>query len=320
MEWIAHNRAIGVTDFIIFSNDCTDGTFELLEHLDALGIVNHIPNPSTRLKTREHLRLTIACAPFHKAFFKSDYVILSDVDEFIQINVKGGTLNDLIAASGYPDVLSLSELLFGFGGVEAFKDGLVTEQFRIAQTEDPPEEGARRGIKSIMKITPLIAQYANHRPIVLPGDADKLFWMTGAGVVRKPAEIAKGARGHDVRGTYRVGRVNHITLRSGESMLVKFQRGDAVRPGRMREEYFSRRNASDVIDTSFDHHLPGLKKELTALLKDKETKRLHHDCVKKHKAMIRDLKGKKDMGEIWKAIQEEVMRSAQPLEAKEAAE
>ena len=43
--------------------------------------------------------MTAACAPFHKAFSKADYVILTDVDEFIQVNVGDGTLNALIAAA-----------------------------------------------------------------------------------------------------------------------------------------------------------------------------------------------------------------------------
>lgn len=313
LEWIAHNRAIGVTDFIIFSNDCTDGTHELLEHLDKLGIVNHIPNPSMRLKSREHLKITIANAPFHRAFFRADYVILSDVDEFIQINVKGGTLNDLVAASGYPDVLSLTELLYGFGGVSRYSDDLVCDQFRVANTIDPEEGKARRGIKSIMKVSPLISAYTNHRPMVKPENADKVLWMTGAGSALRPRAINKAARGHDARGTYRLGRVNHYTLRSGESMMVKFERGDAVRPARMREEYFSERNGSDCIDNGIDPHLPGLRAELAELLKDPETKRLHEESVEKHREMIKIIGAKKNMKQVWQAIQEEVAISEIPL-------
>ena len=34
LEWIAFNRVIGVTDFLFYHNDCTDGTDRLLAKLD----------------------------------------------------------------------------------------------------------------------------------------------------------------------------------------------------------------------------------------------------------------------------------------------
>ncbi|MFN6951607.1 MAG: glycosyltransferase family 2 protein [Albidovulum sp.] len=37
LEWLAWHRAAGVTDFVTFTNDCTDGTDRLLDRLDMLG-------------------------------------------------------------------------------------------------------------------------------------------------------------------------------------------------------------------------------------------------------------------------------------------
>ena len=42
LEWIAFNRLIGVTDFLFYSNDCTDGTAELLDALAARGMLIHL--------------------------------------------------------------------------------------------------------------------------------------------------------------------------------------------------------------------------------------------------------------------------------------
>ena len=33
LEWLAHHRAVGVTDFLVFSNDCQDGTDAMLDRL-----------------------------------------------------------------------------------------------------------------------------------------------------------------------------------------------------------------------------------------------------------------------------------------------
>ena len=46
LEWIAYHRLIGVTDFLIYSNDCSDGTAELLDALAAKGGLTHLPNPA----------------------------------------------------------------------------------------------------------------------------------------------------------------------------------------------------------------------------------------------------------------------------------
>ena len=46
LEWIAFNRLIGVTDFLFYSNDCSDATDRLLDALQVRGIVQHLPNPA----------------------------------------------------------------------------------------------------------------------------------------------------------------------------------------------------------------------------------------------------------------------------------
>ena len=43
LEWIAHHRAAGVSDFLIYTNDCDDGTDALLDVLAAAEIITHVP-------------------------------------------------------------------------------------------------------------------------------------------------------------------------------------------------------------------------------------------------------------------------------------
>ena len=42
VEWVAHMRAIGVTDLLVYTNDCDDGTDALLAVLAKHGILHHI--------------------------------------------------------------------------------------------------------------------------------------------------------------------------------------------------------------------------------------------------------------------------------------
>ena len=39
LEWIAYHRAIGVSDFLVYTNDCTDGTDRMLKLLQKKNIV-----------------------------------------------------------------------------------------------------------------------------------------------------------------------------------------------------------------------------------------------------------------------------------------
>ncbi len=308
LEWIAYNRSIGVTDFIIFSNDCDDGTAEMLDRLEELGIVHHFDNPSGMIGTRQHLGVTVSLAPLHKAFRKATYAIVTDVDEFIQIDSADGTLNGLLAEHGYPDAISLSELLYGFGGVEEFQDKLVTEQFQVSQELDPVDHRARRGVKTIMRVQTGVQSYGNHRPTLKHPFLDKAYWTDGAGNEVSPEFITNGDRGLDVRGRYSPARVNHYTLRSGESMLVKFERGDAVRPGRMRKVYFKHRNGRHRRDDSFLSRIPAIRAELDALLADATLKKLHRKACTAHRAKIKALKADPEMAEIWAMIQAEVAK------------
>ena len=47
LEWIAYHIAIGIDHFMIVTNDCTDGTNEILEILQKKGLVTLVINPNT---------------------------------------------------------------------------------------------------------------------------------------------------------------------------------------------------------------------------------------------------------------------------------
>ncbi len=81
LEWVAHNRAIGVDQIVVMTNDCTDGTDALFQRLDERGIVTHIDNNSGRQASpqkrayKKFLKMEIARP--------QDWVIVIDADELI---------------------------------------------------------------------------------------------------------------------------------------------------------------------------------------------------------------------------------------------
>ena len=44
LEWVAYNLSIGVTGFVIFTNNCEDGTDLIADRLTELGYASHRPN------------------------------------------------------------------------------------------------------------------------------------------------------------------------------------------------------------------------------------------------------------------------------------
>ena len=44
LEWVAHHLAIGFTDLVVYTNDCSDGTDDMLIRLEELGLAHHRRN------------------------------------------------------------------------------------------------------------------------------------------------------------------------------------------------------------------------------------------------------------------------------------
>ena len=89
LEWLAHHRAIGVTDFLIYTNDCTDGTDRLLDLLAARGLVVHRDNPY-RGSPLPPQHAALQAAESEPVLHSADWAICMDVDEFISIRLGDG--------------------------------------------------------------------------------------------------------------------------------------------------------------------------------------------------------------------------------------
>ena len=112
MEWIAHHQAAGVTDFLIYSNDCDDGTGEMLDALAAAGEIVHLPQTKTGSQSIQWQALRDAWK--HPLRKEADWILVSDVDEFLNIHVAGHQISDLLKAlPDDTDAVALPWRLFG---------------------------------------------------------------------------------------------------------------------------------------------------------------------------------------------------------------
>ena len=118
LEWLAWHRAIGVTDFVVFTNDCTDGTVELLDKLDDMGQLTHIPNPALATPGASLQPAALKYTHFTRQFREADFMISMDVDEFINVQIGDGKLSDLFEEVGPFDALSMTELNHGCNAIK----------------------------------------------------------------------------------------------------------------------------------------------------------------------------------------------------------
>ncbi|MEL6167677.1 MAG: glycosyltransferase family 2 protein [Pseudomonadota bacterium] len=286
VEWVAWHIAAGVTDFVVFTNDCSDGTDRILDRLDDLGVVTHLPNPALASESTYFQPAALSYAPYLRNWREADFVISMDVDEFINVRVGQGRLADLFAAAGPFDVLSMTELNHGSNQKEHFTPGWVIDQFPAHQTEQPGKWKAQRGVKSIVRLGDQVRQVRNHRPDM----TEHARWLDGSARPLPLLAEDRTANGIDCRGTYELVSLDHFPLRSLDSYLVKMFRGDVVVSGKqVSQRYWRTRNQHDSTGSRFDRLRPEAERVHEDLMGDDALDGLHAEACEAHAARIRHL-------------------------------
>lgn len=286
LEWIAWHQAVGVTDFVVFSNDCTDGTDAILDRLDDMGLVQHLPNPALALGSSYFQPAALQYLHYLPVMKAADFVISMDVDEFINVRAGQGRLQDLFAATGRFDVLSMSEINHGANDLEHFGDGWVTDQFLRHETETPGRHKANRGVKSIVRLSQSALQIRNHRPNMTT-EAGEMLWLDGSGRGLAALQDDPDRNGIDVRGSYDLVSLEHYPLRSLESYLVKMFRGDVVvKDKRVSQRYWRLRNRNEMLTSQAFLIRAAAQEEHARLMQDADLSKLHGQACSAHAARI----------------------------------
>ncbi len=295
LEWLVYHRLIGFNDPLVFTNDCTDGTDAMLDRLDDMGLVRHMPNPSTSVGSTNHHWSVMRYINTMSRVRRSDFYMSFDVDEFLCINVGDGTLAALIDKMGTADVFSVNQLSFGVNGQVAFDpaDTLLMERCTRSTARDdaPYPKPKPRGVKSLVRKGTPMKWIGNHAPEFEKDDLDKVTFLNGDGQVL-PKSFYKGRFKFTMGdGTgYGWAQLNHYALRSMENFLMKTDRGDANHADIPLElKYFKQYDDNDVADTRILRFAADVRTGVAELMKDPELRRLHEGSVQFHKARIAEL-------------------------------
>ncbi|WP_298678570.1 glycosyltransferase family 2 protein [uncultured Lentibacter sp.] len=308
LEWIAFNRVIGVSDFMIYHNDCTDGTDTLLQALQAHGIVETMVNPAQgRNFQMEALKKSRRRASIKKA----DWVWVADVDEFLNIHVGDHTIPALIEACGNPQCISVTFQFFANCGVERYEDKPVIEQFLYSHNPDIWTHETAIEVKSLVRADFPMTYFGAHRPfhdgVKLPRRKQP-SWTDGSG---QPAMIQfikrvnkRRIRKFPAKGVRNFATLNHYALRSLDSYLVKNDRGDVNREFRdFDDTYWRERNDASYFDDSILRYADKLAAEMARLKALPGIAALHEKCVALHRAKLTELMAQESYQAMRKQLQ-----------------
>lgn len=281
VEWVAWQRMLGFTDVVVVSNDCTDASPALLDAMAARGWVTHLV---CDVPLGERVTATkLAAAKVLPQVAGADWVMVCDVDEFLNIHRGAGRLDDLLGGFDAPYLgMSIPWRVFGTMGRTAWQDGLQHRMHRRAA-----DEGCKLSawVKSIHRHPGWFARLGEHSPKKLrpvrmrDWGLHGMRWINPAGVEvtgwtpegESLRVLPQGLRG------FGVAQINHFMLRNAESFALKRGTLSPV-AGRDRytDDYFDGADRNEVEDVTIPRHAAGFDAVYAPMMADAEVARLHH--------------------------------------------
>ncbi|WP_233193023.1 glycosyltransferase family 2 protein [Acidimangrovimonas sediminis] len=274
LEWLAHHRAAGVDHFLVYSNDCEDGTEAMLDRLAALGWLTHVPNPGPHPKGPQWEGLRRADR--HPLVAGAEWVLVSDVDEFVCVKVGDHTLRALVDAQPEATAFTLTWRMFGNAGLVDYRDAPVTETFTRAAPAVLHWPWRAAMFKTLFRNDGSYGKLGVHRPRQ-PDRArlEAARWVDGSGRPLSGNFLTNRVFSDFGQDNYGLVQLNHYALGSMESFVVKRDRGRANRGGEFDLGYWVERNFSAVEDGAAEALGPARRALLAELRADPELGPLH---------------------------------------------
>ncbi len=282
LEWLAYHRSIGVDGFLIYSNDCDDGTDMMLDRLDALGIITHVRNDKI---TNAGVQWTaLKRADKHPTKAEAEWVLFADVDEFVNIKVGAGHLDDLLAASPDATAFALTWRMFGNDGQVEIEDVPVTEQFGKCARFPCYAPITSSMFKTLFKNDGSYEKLGVHRPKKrIEQDVSKIRWVNGSGQPLGAEYLDKATVTYGANGGIDLACINHYSVKSAKAYLAKTKRGLPNRSDKKLDlGYWVDRNFNQVEDITIQRSIAVTKEKMEVWLSDKELRTLHRAGVEWH--------------------------------------
>jgi len=298
VEWVAHHLAVGFTDIVVYTNDCTDGTDTMLKRMQALKIgVFHRDNVIPEgIKPQPSMLKHASEDALVRA---SDWLLILDADEFLAINHPSGTMDglvgDLNAMNAHAMVLTWR--IFGSSGIRDWSRQPVTDQFTRAA---PEFWHMGWGTKTLFRYDPKYLRPGIHRPIIKSQFKDtdypgSVLWVNGSG---RPMEEWFKLRGwRSIRRTvgYDWGQVNHYAIKSMDAYSLRKFRGNVnQKKDKYNADYWALQDRNEVEDLRIARHRERRNQIMDWLLQDPRIRELHEAAHDRAEARLAEYRRSED--------------------------
>jgi Glycosyl transferase family 2 len=290
LEWIAHHLVIGFDRIVIASNDSTDGTHELLHAIAAAGFITHYrhdvdPGKSPQAESYKALRK-------HCAIDQTDWLMVLDVDEFLNIHIGDHSLKALLdTCPAQADIISLNSATFGAQGPGRWRPKPVTSQF---QWRLPTQHAASSPVKSLTRNPARFREIHNHSLVGFAGDT--LTYMDAAGTLH-PLDLSvplwKQLRNFPPQACrHDLAQYNHYAVKTYDTFLARRDRGRGAgtmgEPNdRHTDEYYLARAAGTLQDITIQRYAPRMIDQMLKMLSHPAIATWQEKCERRYRRRMR---------------------------------
>lgn len=296
LEWIAHHRAIGFSHFLIFSHACSDGTDEMLNQLESLGIITHV---AVDVQEETTPPAALGHVMKHPTVFESDWIVYIEVDEFVNIRAGNGTFACLLEQLPQNVTnIAMTWRIFGSSGITHFEDQPTIAQFDKCAPAYLPKPHTAWGFKTATCNIGAYQSLSAHRPgNLLKEFAKEVIWVNGSGDDITKDRAKSGWRSDVKTVGYNLVQINRYPLRSLEDFLLvrKETAEGANKPGR---DTWIGLDWNSCRDITIQRNLPRMQAELDRLKSDVALAKVHETSVALHRERIASLKNDPDISAI----------------------
>lgn len=293
IEWVAHHLAVGFTDLVVYTNDCSDGTDDMLIRLEELGLCHHRRNVIPEGIRPQPSALNYAQA--EPVVCNSDWVMVFDADEFLSIRYGDGTLDDLIGAAKAQGAngIVVTWRIFGSGGVVDWSRAPVTEQYLLAA---PQTWNKGWGVKTLFTFDPEYWKLGIHRPKMKTRHIktefpDQVKWLNGSGREMEDYFKFRGWRSITRTVGYDWVQLNHYAVKSVDSYAIRKMRGNVNnKADKYNSDYWSLQDRNEVRDDTMLRYTEARNRLIGQLLEDPVLNRLHHAALARAEGRLAELK------------------------------
>lgn len=272
------------------SNDCQDGTDDMLDHLSTTGWLTHIRNPGPY--ARAGIQFSgLRRADDSDAVREADWLIALDIDEFVNVHAGDHTLPALIAALPDATAITLTWRLFGNAEVVRYSDEPVTQTFTRCAPEIMFWPWRSAMFKTLYRNDGLYRRLGVHRPREpVKRRVAEARWFDGEGRELDGQFKLRRIFSNYGQPMYRLAQLNHYPLGAMESYILKADRGRAVHAEQgLGADYWVERNFNTETDTSISA-LAGRSGALRAeMMADATLSDLHRAAVDWRRARFEEL-------------------------------